>query len=283
MACLIVSHTSIHNFFYLGDVQGPKSRLKVGEKTEKEKVDTPSDLKAAVVKDKEKEKIAAIPVPVPQKESKSGAAAVAVAALLNSNKANSTTSDSVSSSSKLDAGTKGGISVVPVLETAASQSDKSTSAILRSIVESMVGSSTADNSQVVKVVAPAPAVTVTVTAPLPVKAAQEMVPPSAPSSSASASATTSMVEALFLSSPLLTTANRTTIQNFFSDDWRSHFPPAFTAENPVLKIKLSTEEKVCNDALPIHFFILLSLFISLSFAFFLSISFSPSLILSQSL
>ena len=281
MACLIVSHTSIHNFFYLGDVQGPKSRLKVGEKTEKEKVDTPSDLKAAVVKDKEKEKIAAIPVPVPQKESKSGAAAVAVAALLNSNQANSTTSDSVSSSSKLDAGTKGGISVVPVLETAASQSDKSTSAVLRSIVESMVGSSTADNSQALKVVAPAPAVTVTVTAPLPVKAAQEMVQPSAPSSSASA--TTSMVEALFLSSPLLTTANRTTIQNFFSDDWRSHFPPAFTAENPVLKIKLSTEEKVCNEALPVHFFILLSLFISLSFAFFLSISFSPSLILSQSL
>ena len=248
MACLIVSHTSIHNFFYLGDVQGPKSRLKVGEKTEKEKVDTPSDLKAAVVKDKEKEKIAAMPVPVPQKESKSGAAAVAVAALLNSNKANSTTSDSVSSSSKLDAGTKGGISVVPVLETAASQLDKSTSAILRSIVESKVESSTADNSQALKVVAPAPAVTVT--APLPLKA-QEMVPPSAPSSSASA--TTSMVEALFLSSPLLTTANRTTIQNFFSDDWRSHFPPAFTAENPVLKIKLSTEEKVCNDALHIHF------------------------------
>ena len=280
MACLIVSHTSIHNFFYLGDVQGPKSRLKVGEKTEKEKVDTPSDLKAAVVKDKEKEKIAAIPVPVPQKESKSGAAAVAVAALLNSNKANSTTSDSVSSSSKLDAGTKGGISVVPVLETAASQSDKSTSAILGSVVESKVESSTADNSQALKVVAPAPAVTVT--APLPVKTAQEMVPLSAPSSSASASATTSMVEALFLSSPLLTTANRTTIQNFFSDDWRSHFPPAFTAENPVLKIKLSTEEKVCIDALPIHFFILLSLFISLSLAFFLLISFSPSLILSQS-
>ena len=280
MACLIVSHTSIHNFFYLGDVQGPKSRLKVGEKTEKEKVDTPSDLKAAVVKDKEKEKIAAIPVPVPvpQKESKSGAAAVAVAALLNSNKANSTTSDSVSSSSKLDVGTKGGISVVPVLEIAASQSDKSTSAISGSIVESMVGSSTADNSQALKVVAPTPAVTVT--ASLPVKAAQEMVQPSAPSSSASA--TTSMVEALFLSSPLLTTANRTTIQNFFSDDWRSHFPPAFTAENPVLKIKLSTEEKVCIDALPIHFFILLSLFISLSLAFFLSISFSPSLILSQS-
>ena len=146
MACIFVSHTSIHNFFYLGDVQGPKSRLKVGEKTEKEKVDTPSDLKAAVVKDKEKEKIAAIPVPVPQKESKSGAAAVAVAALLNSNKANSTTSDSVSSSSKLDAGTKGGISVAPVLETAASQSDKSTSAILGIIVESKVESSTADIS-----------------------------------------------------------------------------------------------------------------------------------------
>ena len=68
------------------------------------------------------------------------------------------------------------------------------------------------------------------------------VPPSAPSSSSSAPSMD--IQGLFQSFPSLTPKDRVTIERFFADNWREHFPPSVTAETPVLKIKLRSDEKV---------------------------------------
>ena len=52
------------------------------------------------------------------------------------------------------------------------------------------------------------------------------------------------IETLFLSSPLLTPKDRKTITQFFSETWPDTFTPSFRAANPVLKIKLQSDEKV---------------------------------------
>ena len=81
------------------------------------------------------------------------------------------------------------------------------------------------------------ALSIPTTVPLPVLGSSATVGPTVVSAGMD-------IETLFLSSPLLTPEDRTTIKQFFSEKWSDLFSPSFRAANPVLKIKLRSDEKV---------------------------------------
>ena len=81
------------------------------------------------------------------------------------------------------------------------------------------------------------ALSIPTTVPLPVLGSSATVGPTVVSAGMD-------IETLFLSSPLLTPEDRTTIKQFFSEKWSDLFTPSFRAANPVLKIKLRSDEKV---------------------------------------